>query len=184
MSVTMVVLDGKHAGRQIELPPTQFVIGRDPRCHLRPTSSDVSRFHCAIATYSGHVHVRDLKSQNGTFVNDQRISGAVRLHRGDVLRVGPLRLQVLVQRTPQLLDTVGSGLGWLVRSPDATETAALDPSARTLIGSGEDLDESTGSDTPLRSWRMDPAHEETGAIAGDFLREYLHRRTGANQHRA
>ena len=174
----MLVLDGKHAGRQMELPTTQFVIGRDPRCHLRPTSSDVSRFHCAIAGHCGYVQVRDLKSRNGTFVNERRITGAVRLHRGDILRIGPLRFKVLIDSIePTWLSAKSneSGLGWLIRNPDESETAALDPSAGTMVGAPV----SSAEIRPARSWRMDAAHEphqETGAVAGDFLREYLHRR--------
>lgn len=164
----MVVVDGKHAGRQMRLPATQFVIGRDPRCHLRPTSSDVSRFHCAIACYCGHVHVRDLKSRNGTFVDERRITGAVRLIGGEVIRVGPLRFQVLVDVPTSRAPSAESGLNWLVRSPDDVENAVLDPSAGTMIGSGAPIE------SPAVRWRIDPVNK-TGAVAGDYLREYLHR---------
>jgi pSer/pThr/pTyr-binding forkhead associated (FHA) protein len=177
MQVSMVVLDGRHAGRQFELPATQFVIGRDPRCHLRPASSEVSRFHCALATYAGLVHVRDLKSRNGTFVNDRRVSGAVRLHRGDILRVGPLRFEILVQSTPRPAQATSSdsSLGWLVRSPDESERAVLDPSVRTVIGIPASA--RTAKVGVARPRRVDQAHKNAGAVAGDFLREYLLRRT-------
>jgi predicted component of type VI protein secretion system len=172
----MLVLDGKHAGRHFELPATQFVIGRDQRCHLRPTSSDVSRFHCALATYAGLLHVRDLRSRNGTFVNDRRISGEVRLRGGDVLRVGPLRFEILVQSAsgPALDNASDSSFDWLVRMPDEAEEAALDPSVRTLIGTSIGQAAMAGAS---RSWRVDPAHEDAGAVAGEYLRQYLLRRT-------
>jgi predicted component of type VI protein secretion system len=177
MSVRMVVLDGKHAGRQIELPATQFVIGRDPRCHLRPASSVVSRLHCALATHAGLLHVRDLKSRNGTYVNDQLVAGSVRLHRGDVLRVGPLRFEVLLEPTCNSVapESTESTLGWLVRSPDESEIAALDPSLCTVVGAP--LASRASRAASGRTWRSDSAHENAGAVAGDFLREYLVRRT-------
>jgi hypothetical protein len=181
MNVRVVVLDGKHAGRQMKLPATQFVIGRDPSCHLRPTSSDVSRFHCAIATYSGQPHVRDLKSRNGTFVNERRISGAVRLHRGDVLRIGPLRFRIVIESlepSPHVAKSADNDLGWLVRSPDESESAALDPSMPTMVGTVPWATVAAGV-SPVRAWRLDPAHEDAGAVAGDFLREYLHRRNAS-----
>ncbi len=42
-------------------------------------------------------HVRDLKSRNGTYVNDERIEGGKQLSVGDELRVGPLRFHVEVR---------------------------------------------------------------------------------------
>jgi predicted component of type VI protein secretion system len=172
MTVRMLVLGGKHANRQIELPATQFVIGRDPRCHLRPASAYVSRFHCAIARHCGAVHVRDLRSRNGTYVNERRVSN-VRLCRGDTLRVGPLRFEIWIDSVPAIAppDLVsGAELAWLIRTPDETETAALDPSARTSFPASSDALEPVS----VLRWRMDPAHE-TGAVAGGFLREYLSR---------
>ena len=180
MNIHLIVLDGKHAGRHIQLPLTQFVIGRDPHCHLRPASSDVSRYHCAIAMNAGQVHVRDLKSRNGTFLNDRRVTGAVRAQHGDILQVGPLRLEFHVRNQVSQLKAgrIGDGeLSWLMRNPSSAERAVLDPCACTnifgrsgsSIASHDETDVSSGS------------QEAVGAIAGDYLRDYL-RRSNSRRH--
>ena len=54
----------------------------------------VSRVHCRLqATMLGELHVEDLASTNGTFVNDQRVDRAV-LSTGDRLRIGRVELAV------------------------------------------------------------------------------------------
>lgn len=88
MEVRLIVLHGEYQGREIPLPETIFMIGRDEGCHLRPHCPRVSRKHCAIATWAGKVRIRDLQSRNGTYVNDQRVQGEMVVSDGDQLRVG------------------------------------------------------------------------------------------------
>ena len=76
MEIKLVVLLGKAKGREIPLPPTQFIIGRGSLCHLRPHSEQVSKVHCAIGRKPGNrVFVRDLKSLNKTFGTRILIAG-------------------------------------------------------------------------------------------------------------
>jgi predicted component of type VI protein secretion system len=90
MEVRLIVLEGKHKDREIPLPETIFMIGRDKQCHLRPHCPSVSKLHCAIAAWAGQVRVRDLKSRNGTFLNGERIEGEVVVRDGDQLQIGTL----------------------------------------------------------------------------------------------
>jgi pSer/pThr/pTyr-binding forkhead associated (FHA) protein len=51
--------------------------------------------HCRLSTDArGDLSVEDLDSTNGTFVNDQRVSGRAVLSPGDRLRVGRVELSV------------------------------------------------------------------------------------------
>ncbi|MFO0967823.1 MAG: FHA domain-containing protein [Gemmataceae bacterium] len=136
MDVKLVVLSGKHKDREIPLPPTMFLIGRDRNCHLRLKSPVVSRRHCAIATWAGKVCVRDLNSVNGTYVNGSRIKGEMRVGDGDRLQVGRLLLAFrVVEAQPQNLERPLPGsLEWLsveaedgAGSPEATERTLFDP---------------------------------------------------------
>jgi predicted component of type VI protein secretion system len=97
MKLCLVVVKGRPEGMEIPLPMPQFLIGRDPRCNLRPSSDSVSKLHCAVIQRKEEVFVRDLKSSNGTFVNNDRIHGEVKVKDGDLIRVGPLVLAIKIE---------------------------------------------------------------------------------------
>jgi pSer/pThr/pTyr-binding forkhead associated (FHA) protein len=94
MELKLIVLAGAKVGTEIPLKKDEFFIGRAKECTLRAGSEAISRRHCSI-TRSGDVwSVQDLKSRNGTYVNDQRIEQSTPLAPGDELRVGPLKFRV------------------------------------------------------------------------------------------
>jgi predicted component of type VI protein secretion system len=91
MKINLVVLTpGKTEGKLIPITLPQFVIGRDPKCHLRPASPIISQKHCALLTRGDKVFVHDFNSTNGTFVNERQIKGQIELQDKDKLRLGPL----------------------------------------------------------------------------------------------
>jgi hypothetical protein len=103
MRVRLVVLTaGKWRGKSILVKRLPFLIGRDPACHLRPTSALVSNRHCALLARGGKVYVRDLGSTNGTFLNGEKITGARELHPNDGLRVGPVDFDVFIESGPSI----------------------------------------------------------------------------------
>jgi pSer/pThr/pTyr-binding forkhead associated (FHA) protein len=98
MKLTLVVLTaGKWEGKVIPITLSQFLIGRDPQCHLRPASPVISKRHCAVLVRNGKVFVRDFDSTNGTFVNDRQVKGEVELKHEDQLKVGPLAFTVRLE---------------------------------------------------------------------------------------
>jgi len=68
-------------------------MGRAPRADFILVVSLVSRLHCRITAGDERLEVVDLKSTNGTFVNDKRVQKA-RLETGDRLRIGRVELTV------------------------------------------------------------------------------------------
>ena len=96
LQAKLKVVGGRHHGRVIPLATKKFLIGREQDCHLRPNSELVSRHHCVFAVDDFSVHVRDLGSTNGTFVNDQRVRGEVLLNSGDRIRVGKLDFELVI----------------------------------------------------------------------------------------
>ncbi len=94
MDVKLIVVGGKHAGTEIQVPGPKFFIGRGEDCHLRPQSEQISRHHAAILLESGSVAVRDLSSRNGTYVNGERITEQTELKNGDRVQLGPLEFDV------------------------------------------------------------------------------------------
>jgi predicted component of type VI protein secretion system len=105
MKVSLVVATGAHEGRVIPITGPQFLIGRDPQCHLRPASQAISKLHCAVLVRDGKVFVKDFGSTNGTLVNEALIQDAeVAVEDGAGLRVGPLDFRVRVEKTPSKTD--------------------------------------------------------------------------------
>ena len=99
MKVSLVVKSpGKMENKAIPVPGSQFLIGRDPQCQLRPSSTLISNRHCALLVRSDKLFIRDLVSTNGTNVNDSRIQGEVELKNNDKISVGPLQFAVLIEQ--------------------------------------------------------------------------------------
>jgi pSer/pThr/pTyr-binding forkhead associated (FHA) protein len=143
MEIKLIVVNGKHAGKEIPIPQPKFVIGRDEDCHLRPNSDQVSRRHCEIVANAGSAVIRDFGSKNGTFVNEQRVQGQRELKTGDHLRIANLEFEVL------LSTTLGGKKKPKVQS-------IQDAAARTVqSAAGEDLD--------VSEWlnRLDNASDDT-----------------------
>jgi pSer/pThr/pTyr-binding forkhead associated (FHA) protein len=69
-------------------------VGRAPRADFILDVALVSRLHCRLTSAGDNLEVVDLKSTNGTFVNDKRI-GKARLKSGDRLRIGRVELRVM-----------------------------------------------------------------------------------------
>lgn len=70
-------------------------VGRAPRADFVVDAALVSRLHCRLEANDEGIDVIDLKSTNGTYVNDKRVERA-RLSSGDRLRVG--RVELTLQR--------------------------------------------------------------------------------------
>ena len=68
-------------------------VGRAPRADFILDVALVSRLHCRLTAAADNLEVVDLKSTNGTFVNDKRVDKA-HLSNGDRLRVGRVELRV------------------------------------------------------------------------------------------
>jgi pSer/pThr/pTyr-binding forkhead associated (FHA) protein len=101
MKLSLVVLTpGKMEGKSIPVTLSQFLIGRDPQCQLRPASALISKRHCAVLVRGWQVFVRDFDSTNGTFLNDEPVRGERELKDGDRLKVGPLEFRVAFEATP------------------------------------------------------------------------------------
>src|SRR4051794_17936212 len=98
MKLSLLVLtSGKQEGKVLEIKLPQFLIGRDPQCHLRPASALISKRHCALIQREGKVFIRDFGSTNGTYVNEERVEGERELHNDDQLKVGPVAFAVRLE---------------------------------------------------------------------------------------
>jgi pSer/pThr/pTyr-binding forkhead associated (FHA) protein len=74
----------------------EYMIGRAEDCDLRLQNRFVSRHHCELIVDGRDqvLLVRDLGSQNGTFVNDGPVNDACELKDGDRLVIGCIPFEV------------------------------------------------------------------------------------------
>jgi pSer/pThr/pTyr-binding forkhead associated (FHA) protein len=74
----------------------EVTIGRAPGCSV-PLADDtyVSQLHARIYVRDGKPFVEDLGSTNGTFLNRDRLSKTMPLHRGDKLQIGRTVLEIV-----------------------------------------------------------------------------------------
>ena len=96
MALTLVIRSAPHNGKEIRVSHKRYVIGRAPECQLRPGSEKVSRKHCQIIIEEHRVQLEDLGSGNGTLINGQRVTGFTEISNGDIISVGPMKLEVVL----------------------------------------------------------------------------------------
>ncbi|CAM4084202.1 FHA domain-containing protein [Corallococcus exiguus] len=101
---------GPGAGQLVPLRQGSITLGRSSTSDLRLQHASISRRHAQLTRRGNVFMVRDLGSQNGTFVNRLRIKGEVEIKPGDELSLGNATLRLR-----------GSGAG-----PTMSRTA-LDP---------------------------------------------------------
>jgi DNA-binding NtrC family response regulator len=72
----------------------RMLVGTSPVCAIRLSDPHVSRRHAAFELRRGRVHIVDLESTNGTFVDGVAVSDAP-LAEGQTIRVGDTRLRLV-----------------------------------------------------------------------------------------
>jgi putative nucleotidyltransferase with HDIG domain len=92
--------------RVVPLSPGQTITaGRTAQCDVQLDDPSVSRRHCTITFAEGVLHIKDLDSANGTFINERPIKDST-ARPGDLIRLGAAILEVrdptgLTQRPDQ-----------------------------------------------------------------------------------
>ena len=93
MKVKLLVVGGEAKAAEINLRlPT--IIGRGREASLALPHPLVSRKHCEIYEEDGQLRVRDLRSLNGTYVANQRVTDAT-LPPGELLTVGTVTFRAV-----------------------------------------------------------------------------------------
>ncbi len=83
-----------YAGRTFDLDD-ELTIGRSPGCGVAMTDDIyTSTLHARLFRHNDQLWVEDLGSTNGTYVNSEQISQAVRLGKGDLLQIGATVFEV------------------------------------------------------------------------------------------
>lgn len=83
-----------HAGERVEVG-VAVTIGRAADCDLQVSDTYLSSRHARVASDNGDLSIEDLGSTNGTYVNQELISGRQFLERGDIVQVGGVLFEVV-----------------------------------------------------------------------------------------
>jgi serine/threonine-protein kinase len=102
MRISLIVLAGPHKGRVFRFEGHDtFLVGRSRRAHfqLPPKDDYYSRFHFLIEVNPPACRLLDLGSENGTWVNGEKVAVAD-LEARDRIQVGRTIFQVHIQEPP------------------------------------------------------------------------------------
>ena len=91
---SLVIRTGGRAGDSFTLDGERFTIGRDTDSDVFLDDVTVSRNHAVVVRRADGLHIDDLGSLNGTYVNRRRIESQ-KLGDGDELQVGKFKLTYL-----------------------------------------------------------------------------------------
>src|SRR6185312_8983716 len=70
-----------------------LLIGRSRHAYHRLSDMKVSRVHCEVELEDGQVHITDLDSGGGTYLNGTRISDEY-IQPGDILQIGDTQMRL------------------------------------------------------------------------------------------
>ncbi len=140
----------------IPITLSEFIIGRDPQCHLRPASQAISKQHCGVVVRNGRVFVKDYGSTNGTQVNGTLLQAAeVEVENGASIVVGPLEFTLKVEASVAKADgtplpgsremaalaavkAVAGATPAAAPARDTTPTPAAKPAVKPVAGQSEE----------------------------------------------
>ena len=83
----MVVVRGPNAGSRFLIDRDLTSVGRHPDSHIFLDDVTVSRRHAELHRRDDGIHVHDLGSLNGSYVNGERVEDQ-RLEHGDEVQIG------------------------------------------------------------------------------------------------
>lgn len=88
MDCTLQVLTGPQAGTAVTLQPGANVIGRGPKAQIQIAAPSISYEHALITLNRDECTLENLSSY-GTFVNNEKVTGKIRLRSRDQIRLAP-----------------------------------------------------------------------------------------------
>jgi len=149
--------DERFKSLRIPLVDTEQTIGRDSENSTSIEYSKISRRHARILARRGVWEIEDLKSTNGVYVNDERITRATPLTHGDIVRIGPLSFRYALEEAPTSHADSPLGAGGTLYAGHPAVAAFLTPQEK--------------SDDVLRQAPPRPSPRESEANTAPALRK-------------
>ena len=134
LAAKLVVVGGEVKTKEVNLRlPT--IIGRAREATLTLPHPLVSRNHCEIFEKEGCLHVRDLNSLNGTYVDNKKIEGTQALRPDQLLTIGTVTFRAVYDEAEIPLPThVGAAPAPATEGQPLAETVWHAPSSQAEPG--------------------------------------------------
>jgi pSer/pThr/pTyr-binding forkhead associated (FHA) protein len=117
----LVVIAGKHRGKEFLLEAKEAVIGRSGEADFQIDTEGISKNHFSISIADDTLYLKDLNSSNGTFLNGKGITSAT-LEHNDKIAVPDTILQVILVKEKKIYikqkmkEDDNAGVGYLDES--------------------------------------------------------------------
>jgi two-component system cell cycle response regulator len=99
---TLTILNGSAAGLVIPIDDKPTVIGRGSECDTRILDQGLSRKHGSFYQRDGSLYFRDFESTNGSFLEQDAVSGEVKLTNGARLQLGRTLLRAHLRSSTEV----------------------------------------------------------------------------------
>lgn len=127
-----IVVGGNSAMVLSFAPDQPVLIGRSKQCALRFDATEISAKHARLGYENGEFWIEDLGSTNGTFVNQQQISGRATLASGGSVTLGREITIVPVESEAQLTNALN-------QAPQRIERKAVAIKRYPVVVSGSEV---------------------------------------------
>lgn len=164
----LVVSSTNAAGKEIPIRVPEFLIGRDPECHLRPASPMISKKHCAFVIEGEKVLFKDFGSTNGSFINEQRVDGQAFLKDGDIVKFGPLVFKAKMEATAVMAASPSSPT--VVPAAERTVVdRVVSSTAKTVSSSTQSGRKATAAEDDIAAMLFNFADAPSGSIPSEEI---------------
>ena len=117
------VVQGLVIGQQYHLKADKIILGRHPACEIVLDVGAVSRQHAQITREGENFFVEDLKSRNGTLVNDALIEGRRQLAHRDEVKICDVVFTYYTQPPEATVEHFPGAM--LVDDPETTSSSTI-----------------------------------------------------------
>ena len=135
---------------EITLSDKPLTIGRSPDADIVVLDERASRMHCGVRLWDNEYYLKDLKSKNDTFLNNDRVEMA-KVKPGDKIRVGTFVISIVDDNAPPAvpgantainalqaeMEEAGKGYNTMMREivqEAESKPAAAEPAVSTASG--------------------------------------------------
>jgi hypothetical protein len=164
----LVVSSTNAAGKEIPIRVPEFVIGRDPECHLRPASPMISKKHCAFVIEGEKVLFKDFGSTNGSFINEEKVDGQAFLKDGDIVKFGPLVFKAKMEATAVM--AAAPSAPTVVPAAERTVVdRVVSSTAKTVTSSTQSGRKATAAEDDIAAMLFNFADAPSGSIPSEEI---------------